>query len=229
MAHRSILLVKHIDFETGGHAARMVEHLPTREVVFPTAVPELDEIAGIVLFGGEMAATDVVEHPSLAVTTDLARRAVEADIPVLGLCLGHQILGVALGAELRTGAADEVGLTSVDVVEPDPWLGGFTGALRPMQWHTDTVGLPTGATLVARNDAVPVQAFRYGSGLGLQFHLEVDERVLRLWDTVPRPTLGEALPGTWDELLADYRAETTLHDVAARGFAAFAAACSARL
>ncbi|WP_092504930.1 type 1 glutamine amidotransferase [Agrococcus jejuensis] len=227
---RSVLLVHHLDFETGGHAARLTAHLPTRIVAFPDRVPQLDAIAGIVVLGGEMSAVDVDAHPSIGVTTDLVRRAVEADVPVLGLCLGHQILGVALGAEHRAGAVDETGLLPVDVVAADPWLGGFTGELRPMQWHSDVVGLPTGATLVATNDLVPVQAFRYGSALGLQFHLEVDVEVLRRWSIVAEPPLGEHLPGgDVAGLVAAYRADATLHRVAEQGFAAFAESCRARL
>ncbi len=227
---RSVLLVHHLAYETGGHAARLTAHLPSQAVAFPDRLPELDAIAGIVVLGGQMSAVDVDAHPSVGLTTDLVRRAVEAEVPVLGLCLGHQILGVALGAEHRAGAVDETGLLPVDVVAADPWLGGFTGELRPMQWHSDVVGLPTGATLVATNDLVPVQAFRHGSALGLQFHLEVDDEVLRRWSTEAEPPLGDELPGgDVAGLVEAYRGDATLRRVAEEGFAAFAESCRLRL
>lgn len=228
---RSILLVHHLSYETGGHVTRILDELglPVRTVLEPDSVPDVDELAGVVLFGGEMSAADVAGHPSVGVSRELARRAVDADVPTLGLCLGHQILALALGAEHFPASSREVGLVESELVAADPWLADATGPLRAMQWNDDTVSLPAGATLVARSASTPNTAFRYGSALGLQFHLEVDDGVLEVWDRVPEPRLSERLPMTWDAFLADYRGNRRLHDVAERGIRAFAEACTARV
>lgn len=227
---RSVLFIKHIEYETGGHAATLTSHLPTREAVFPAQLPPLDEIAGVVITGGQMSAAEEDEHPSLALTADLALRAIDAEIPVLGLCLGHQIIGRALGGEHREGAVDEVGIVDIDVVAPEPWLGGHVGPVGAMRWNSDVVALPPGATLLATSATVENEAFRYGSAVGMQFHLEADDRVMRLWDSVASPTLSELRS---PDAVAGWRAhlatDTTLQRIVQRGFAAFAEDCARRL
>lgn len=227
---RSVLFIKHIEYETGGHATTLTAHLPTREAVFPTALPSLDELAGVVITGGQMSAADEAAFPSLALTAELALRAIDAEIPVLGLGLGHQIIGRALGGEHREGAVDEAGIIDVDVLEPDPWLGGHVGRVGVMRWNSDVVALPPGATLLATSATVENEAFRYGSAVGMQFHLEADDRVMRLWDSVASPTLTE-LRGA--DAVAEWRAhlatDPTLRGIVERGFGAFAEACAARL
>lgn len=230
MIRRSVLILKHIPYDTGGHAVRLLEQLPTSEALFPQRVPPVDELAGLVLLGGDMSAADTARHPSLELAARLALDAIEAEVPVLGLCLGHQIIARALGARHREGGAEEIGLVEVEVVAEDSWLGAPLGTLPVVQWHGDEVGLPAGATLVARNAAVANQGFRYGSALGLQFHLEVDGEMLRRWNTVSEPAMHELLPdGDWEGLEERYLAATALHEAAERGFAAFAEACRARL
>lgn len=227
---RSVLFIKHIDYETGGHATTLLSHLPTREAVFPTELPPLDDIAGVVILGGQMSAAEVDRFPSLALTAELALRAIEAEIPVLGLCLGHQIIGRALGGVHREGAVDAVGIIDIDLVEPDPWLGDHVGTIGAMRWNSDVVSLPPGATLLARSATVDNDAFRYGSAVGMQFHLEADDRVMRLWDSVTDPTLSDlrgpdAVAGWRTHLATD----ATLLGVVERGFGAFAEACAARV
>lgn len=227
---RSVLFVKHIEYETGGHATTLLSHLPTREAVFPTALPPLDELAGVVILGGQMSAAEVDAHPSLQLTADLALRAIDAEIPVLGICLGHQIIGRALGGEHRESAVDAVGILDIELIEADPWLGEHVGTIGAMRWNSDVVSLPPGATLLARSATVDNDAFRYGSALGMQFHLEADDRVIRLWDSVASPTLSE-LRGA--DAVADWRrhltTDPTLLGIVERGFGAFAEACRERL
>lgn len=227
---RRVLFIEHIDYETGGHAMRLLSHLPTAEVLHPTTLPDLDDLLGVVVTGGDMSAADVDNHPSVGLTTEYVRSVVDAEIPLFGICLGHQILARALGAEHHAGLVNEVGLVPVDVVEADPWLGGVTGAVDVVQWHTDVVDLPEGATLLARGADVENQAFRYGSAVGTQFHLEADDRVLKLWNTVSRPTLTEDLPdGDYEGLVARIAANEPWSRMVEGGFTAFAEACAARL
>ncbi|GEK79364.1 type 1 glutamine amidotransferase [Agrococcus baldri] len=227
---RSVLFIKHIEYETGGHATTLLSHLPTREAVLPAALPPIDELAGVVILGGQMSAADVERFPSLQLTAELALRAIDAEIPVLGLCLGHQIIGRALGGEHREGAVDAVGIIDIELLEPDPWLGDHVGTVGAMRWNSDVVSLPPGATLLARSATVDNDAFRYGSALGMQFHLEADDRVMRLWDSVASPTLSELRDA---DAVADWRrhlaTDETLLGVIERGFGAFAEACAARI
>ena len=227
---RSVLFIKHIEYETGGHATTLLSHLPTREAVLETALPPLDDIAGIVITGGQMSAAEVDRYPSLQATAELALQAIDADVPVLGICLGHQIIGRALGGVHREGVVDAVGILDIELLEPDPWLGDHVGRLGAMRWNSDVVSLPPGARLLARSATVDNDAFRYGSALGMQFHLEADDRVMRLWDSVASPTLSELRdPDAVAEWRAHLASDETLLGVVERGFGAFAEACAARL
>lgn len=224
MAQRRVLFIHHLDYETGGHASTTLEsaEIPTRRVAFPAQAPPLDEIAGIIAFGGQMAADQIEQFPSLQITIDLLRRAVDAEIPVFGLCLGHQMLGMALGARLHPGAVDEVGLHSLRVIEADPYLNHHTGELSTIQWHTDTVELPAGATLLATNQTCENQGFRYGSAVGLQFHLEVDRQILDLWLDEEGMTAELTEGETAENLRERFAQSTGLSEIAAAGFSAFA-------
>lgn len=225
---RSVVFLSHLDYEGGGRANAAFVDVPVLRLPFPTELPPLDQVAGVVIFGGQMQATDVVEHPSLATTMRLALDAIDAEIPVLGLCLGHQLIAHALGAAHHASSHPESGRVALDIVEPDPWLGGYTGPLAPIEWHQDEVDVPDGATLVATGSDVTNQGFRYGSALGLQFHLEVDDPTLDVW-AAEAGFAEEFTPAQWKKLRQDFVADATLEDVATRGFAAFAEACRTRL
>jgi len=130
----------------------------------------------------------------------------------------------------REGVVDAVGILDIELLEPDPWLGDHVGRLGAMRWNSDVVSLPPGAQLLARSETVDNDAFRYGSALGMQFHLEADDRVMRLWDSVASPTLSELRdPDAVAEWRAHLASDETLLGVVERGFAAFAEACAARL
>ena len=132
-----------------------------------------------------MDADDVPGHPGLAAERALLAAAVDADVPVLGVCLGMQLLALALGARLHLRAATEIGFAPVDIDVEDPLLGALGTRPTVLHWHSDTVDLPPGATLLASTEVTPVQAFRAGSALGLQFHPELDAGMLDLWLATP--------------------------------------------
>ena len=136
----------------------------------------------IVSLGAECAAFDD-SQPFVPREARLMRRAVDADVPVLGLCFGGQMLARVLGGEVFRSTTSEIGWLPVRSAEPDlvpegPWF----------QWHFDAFTLPPGATLIAESDVGP-QAFVAGRSLGLQFHPEVTPEIMDDWVRVYRHEL----------------------------------------
>jgi GMP synthase (glutamine-hydrolysing) len=185
---RPVLVLQHAPHEGPGLIGGALDvPLRVRTVldVADPVLPALDEISGVVVMGGAMDADDVRNHPGLAAERALLAAAVDADVPVLGVCLGMQLLGLALGARLLRRHGSEVGFAPVEVVADDPVLGALGQRPTVLHWHDDAVDLPHGATLLASTPTTPVQAFRAGSALGLQFHVEVDPALLALWLETP--------------------------------------------
>ena len=181
-------------------------------------VPDWREFTAIIVMGGPMGAYQDDQHEWLAPEKALIREAVEADVPVWGVCLGAQLLAAALGARVYPGDQPEVGVLPVEL-EPgaggDPVFGAAPPRFPTLQWHGDTFDLPAGATLLAGSPAYPNQAFRVGRSYGVQFHVEVSLDLATQWGEVPayaeslERTLGT---GGLERLLAELAAveETTV-------------------
>jgi GMP synthase (glutamine-hydrolysing) len=189
---RPVLVLTHVAHEGPGLIARALDGLPltTRTVLDDPSprLPAVQDLAGVVVMGGPQDADDDAGHPGLVAERRLLAEAVDAGVPTLGVCLGMQLLALALGSTLHRRHGTEIGFAPVDVVAHDPLLAAAGPRPTVLHWHADAVDLPAGATLLASTEVTPVQAFRAGSAVGVQFHLEVDAGVLDLWLGTPQMT-----------------------------------------
>jgi GMP synthase (glutamine-hydrolysing) len=148
----------------------------------------------LVVMGGSMGVSDV-GHPSfpfLGGEVELLRERLAAAAPVLGVCLGAQLLAHAAGARVfpnsRPGPDGptrvyEVGWAPIDFlpVAGEPALAGLGRRAMMLHWHGDTFELPAGAVRLASTDACSNQAFRLGRAFGVQFHPEMDQTTIGAW------------------------------------------------
>lgn len=143
------------------------------------------EFCGVIPLGGAMSVLDADRLPYLHDEKLLLRSAIERAVPVLGICLGGQLLASALGAVVRPSAQPEVGWLDVrptPAAAADAVLGHLSRPTPIYQWHVDVFDLPQDAVRLAESDLSPNQAFRVGElAWGLQFHPEVDLETFDLW------------------------------------------------
>ncbi len=176
-----VLVVQHLEPEAPYAIERACQRAGLTTAVWRTdldaTVPDLDGMQGLVLMGGPMSAMSDDGYPTRHAELDLVRRALDADLPVLGVCLGAQVLAVAGGGRVYRGHGPEIGwepIAITDAAGDDDLFAAVQAPLTVLHWHGETLDLPPGATLLASSAAYPNQAFRLGRAWGLQFHLEVD-------------------------------------------------------
>jgi GMP synthase (glutamine-hydrolysing) len=144
---------------------------------------KIDGYDGLIFLGGPMSANDPL--PYLKTEMNAMERAIGAGKPVLGVCLGAQLMAKTLGAAVYRNREPEIGWFDIRVTEAansDRVFAGLLPVEKVFHWHNDTFDLPAGATLLASSDRTERQAFYYGlSAYSLQFHLEVTPRMIVNW------------------------------------------------
>lgn len=139
--------------------------------------PRNTEFDGVVVTGSRSSV--YWDEEWISPLSETVREFVEAAVPTLGVCFGHQVLAHALGGSVSAMDEYELGYREVHQVAADPWFEGVPNPFLVFQTHSDAVSeLPAGATLLAENDR-GIQAFRYGSAVGVQFHPEYDAETAR--------------------------------------------------
>ena len=224
-----LLAIQHVPWE-GPH--RILDacgalHVETVKPLAGHPLPAHDEVAGAVVMGGPMNVDEVERFPALAAEREWLAGAVERGMPVLGICLGAQLLARALGAEVRAGEAPEIGFAPVAVSDPgDPLFGGLAPSTEVLHWHGDVFDLPESAQQLASSERTECQAFRAGNAWGVLFHPEADLALVEAWLAVPEmidaavAALGDA--GEHDLPERASEVEATLVERTAPGFEAFA-------
>jgi len=154
-----------------------------------TELPDLRPYTHLVIMGGPMAVYESDGLPFLHLETAMIRVFIKTGRPVLGICLGAQIIANAVWAEVYKGAVQETGWDRVEITDEgmqDPAFSALAVDDKPcaeiFQWHGDTFGLPEKAVRMASSVHYENQAFRYGSNVyGLQFHIEVTPEIIEEW------------------------------------------------
>jgi GMP synthase-like glutamine amidotransferase len=182
-----VYVLQHAPVETAGTigAALRAKKLAPRVVraYAGEVVPkEIGRAQGLVVMGGPMSANDTKEHPYLSDEKRLVERALRADVPILGVCLGSQLLASVLGAHVSRGRAKEIGWFPVDLLASagrDRIFADVGSPIVPCHWHGDVFTLPPGAVALAKSAMTRFQAFRYGrAAYGLLFHLEMTRAMI---------------------------------------------------
>lgn len=184
-----ILIFKHVPFEGPGTFREELDKrsLKYREVnLYEGEVPKnLEGCGGLIIMGGPMNVYEEVEYPFLKDEDRLIKEALSKKLPMIGVCLGAQLMAKASRAKVTKGAKKEIGWYPLHLTEDaqsDPAFKVLPKEVEVFQWHGDTFDIPQGAVRLASSELFPNQAFRIGdNAYAFQFHIEVTEEIIREW------------------------------------------------
>ena len=183
-----VLVLRHEPFEHLGHFAGILEenHVEYDYHDLGEAPPQ-KTYSGLIIMGGPMSANDNL--PGLHDELSLIRKALDEGVPMLGVCLGSQLIAKALGARVYRNDRLEIGWEPVwltDAAADDPLFKGVSSPETFFHWHGETFDLPDGAEWLAYSEKCRHQAYRYGSKVyGIQYHPEITAKMIEDWCEQP--------------------------------------------
>lgn len=169
----------------GGLLAKSGHEVRTVMLHHGQALPQPDSGDGLLVLGGTMGLHDAGSHPWLQPLKRFMAEAADKNLPLLGICLGAQLLCAALGGIISVDKCSERGVCRVHLTDEgrdDPLFAGLPGSFPALQWHNDSFDLPAGASCLATSSACPVQAFRFNNAYAVQFHPEIDDATISVWN-----------------------------------------------
>lgn len=195
---QEILIFRHAPHEGPGYLAEYLDRRrrPWRLIRIDRNDPvptSIDGVPGIVFMGGPMSVNDPLTW--IPKVTDLIRQAVAADVPVLGHCLGGQLISKALGGTITRNPVKEIGwlpVTRVDGAIAQDWLDGLPHEFEVFHWHGESFSIPPGATCLLASRDCPNQAFVIGKTLAFQCHIEMTGDMVREWTRIGADELAPA-------------------------------------
>lgn len=185
----NVLIVKHVEIEGPG----LIEYLLNQKRISHQVLclesgarlPKPDDFTHIVLLGGPMNVYEENRYPFLKKEDLFIKEVIQRGKPILGICLGAQLMAKAMGAKVFKAPVNEIGWYDVSLTRigaRDPLFYNLPKTFPVFQWHEDTFEIPMAGKLIATSSPIAHQAFRYGeNAYGLQFHLEVTEKMITDW------------------------------------------------
>ncbi|MFZ5981404.1 MAG: type 1 glutamine amidotransferase [Candidatus Zixiibacteriota bacterium] len=208
---KPVAVIQNWASESGGAILDYFEehHIPCQVVhgYRGDAMPAVEDLSVAVVLGCPISVNRYREHDFLTRLYEFMSVAVKKEMPLLGICLGAQMLAKVLGAEVKRNHVREIGIYRVNLTEAginDKVFEGFGSPLTVFHWHQDTFGVVRGAILLATSDTCTNQAFRYKNSVGLQFHIEpLSEDIPRWCDEYAKELAEENL--TKEKIVTDFK------------------------
>ncbi len=181
---KPIRIFRHIDCEGPAYFQTILE---SKQISFElikidehqAVNTNLDNVSGLLFMGGSMSVNDPLDWIEQELT--LIQNAIQRNIPVMGICLGSQLIARAMDATIYPGPCMEMGWDSVRCENNTNWTQDLPEEFPVFHWHGETFDLPNGATRIFENDRYKNQGFISGPHLALQFHLEMEESIINEW------------------------------------------------
>ncbi|MDZ7655452.1 MAG: type 1 glutamine amidotransferase [Sulfurimicrobium sp.] len=197
---KPVAIFRHAQSEGPGYFATFLNEksIPWRLIRIDEGAPLPEDVhafSGLVFMGGPMSVND--DLPWIAPALDLIRQAVARDVPVLGHCLGGQLMAKALGGVVTRNPVKEIGWGEVKVASnpvAEAWFGGIK-AFEAFHWHGETFSIPPDASIVLRNAHCAHQGFAQGKHLALQCHVEMTEEMVKEWCAIGAAEIEASLGG----------------------------------